>query len=136
MVSTWAQKAEENIELFSNSGKGAEAARMLEIAPANRILADREQAIILQIGRLMQSRFMNLKPVKGNIMTISGELPVLPVKEKVNKYQWVKDLLDNVELHQATIEAKTRSDFKEVAIAQGLGAIKKFKGELENLAVK
>ena len=136
MASTWAQKAEENIELFTNAGKGAEAARMLEITPANRILVDREQAIILQIGRLMQSRFMGLKYInRWGITVISPSVEIgIQEKEKVNKYQWIEEILNGVEEHQATIEARTRSDFKEVAIAQGIGLVNKVKGELGNLA--
>jgi len=138
VVSTWAQKAEENIELFTNAEKSGDAARMLEITPANRILINREQAVILQIGRLMQSRFMHVR--SGVHWGIEVSKPVVsdnPTSiSKANKYLWIKELLDNVELHQATLDAKTRSDFKEVAISQGIAAMKKIKGELNNLAVK
>jgi hypothetical protein len=136
MSDTWAAKAEENIELFTSTGKGAEAARMLEVSPANRIFIDTEQTIIMQIGRLMQGRFMNLKPAKGKAIIVPGQSPV-NIPEKINKYEWVKVVLDNVEYHQANIDGRTRSDFKEVAIAQGIGALKsKVKGEIENLMVK
>lgn len=132
MTQTWAQKAEENMELFSNVGRGAEAARLLEITETNRILCDRDQAIILQVGRIIQRRFMSLKSGGTQLTTPGSPAPAV----KTNRYQWVKDIFDNVEYHQATIDGKTRSDFKEVAIAQNMGMANKVKGELNNLMVK
>ena len=132
MTQTWAQKAEENIELFTNIGKGAEAALMLEITQTNRILCDRDQAIILQVGRIIQRRFMSLKP--RSLQLTNPDLP--PEKIKDNRYQWLKEIFDNVEYHQATIDGKTRSDFKEVAIAQNMGMANKVKGEINNMAVR
>jgi hypothetical protein len=132
MTQTWAQKAEENIELFTNIGKGAEAARLLEITQTNRILVDRDQAVILQVGRILQRRFMSLKP-RSLRLAVAG---VPADKEKINRYQWLKEIFDNVEYHQATIDGKTRSDFKEVAIAQNMGMANKLKGEVNNMAVR
>jgi hypothetical protein len=110
---TWIQQAEK-IYLFRNTGKGAEAARLLEISSTNRILIDRNQAIILMVGRLQTRRMVNLY--------------------KDGKYSHSDSILNDVEEHQLTMDGKSREQFMKVAIAQYQGGNQnKAKAEMENL---
>lgn len=136
-MDTWAQKAEENIELFSNATRGAEAGRMLEINSTNRIIVDDDQALIQQIGRFVTHRFVSLKnKYSGDTLPVMASSSIENIKKKDNGYDFLERLFDGVEQYQATRDGKTRSDFKEVAIAQGIGAMNQLKKEFSNLAVK
>jgi hypothetical protein len=110
---TWIQTAEK-ITLFRNQGRGAEAARLLEISPTNRIIIDRNQAIILMVNRVIQNRMTKLYP------------------DDKFKYTWITGILDGVEEHQLTIDGKSREQFMKVAIAQYQGQNAKQKGEMES----
>lgn len=111
---TWIQTAEK-ITLFKNQGRGAEAARLLEISPTNRILIDRNQAIILLIARLQARHFEKLYP-----------------DNKV-KWDFLTRILDDVEEHQLTMNGLSREQFMKTAIAQYQGEKNSGKKEMENL---
>jgi hypothetical protein len=97
---TWIQQQEKNI-LFRNQSRGADANRLLEIGRVNRTIIDRDQAILLMVGRVISRRMKSLYTDK-------------------NKYQWIDDICDLVESHQQTMSGETNSriQFMKVAIAQ------------------
>jgi hypothetical protein len=111
---TWIQTAEK-ITLFRNQGRGAEPARLLEISPTNRIIADTSQGIILMVGRYTSRYMSSLYP------------------DNKTKYSWIANGYDDVEEHQLTINGTSREQFMKVAIAQYQGANNKAQKEMENL---
>ena len=111
---TWIQTAEK-ITLFKNQGRGAEAARLLEISPTNRVLIDRTQAIILLVGRLQARRMTKLYP------------------DNKIKWDFQTQILDDVEEHQLTMNGLSREQFMKMGIAQYQSQNNKAKAEIENL---
>lgn len=113
---TWIEKAEQ-FSLFSNSGKGAEAARLLEISNTNRLIVDEDQAVILQLCRFIGGRLDSLYNDK--------------------RYDWWNESLVRVEEHQATMDGYTREQYIKVAIEQGRAAnAMKNKSDMEILQNK
>lgn len=110
----WIENAEKNMNFFRNIGKGAEAARLLEISPTNRILVDRDQAVLLMVVRLMAGRFGSYYP-------------------DTDQYKWINDEDDMIEEHQLTIEGKSRLQFMQTAIAQVQNTMNRVKHEAEVL---
>jgi hypothetical protein len=119
MAEDWLEKHEQAIDLFRTRGKGAEAARLLEIGSVNRTIISSRQAILCIAARtlsmVMRSRY-NEKSVG-------------------KKWLWPAQIADWVEEYQQTMQGETNSriQFSKVAIAQFQGIINKAKSELEKM---
>ncbi len=115
-VETWIEE-QENAIIFDESGNsgGAEASRLLEISPTNRIIVNSDQAKLLMVLRMAAMRFR-----KWYFDT--------------DKYKYIDDVANMIEEHQLTLEGESRFQFSRVAIAQYIARlITRGKRELESL---
>lgn len=121
----WLDNAESML-LFSPSGDGADATKLLEIGPVNRTIRDDDQAYNLMVLRMMAHYYKSLeKPRTDNDGNITGPVP----------FEWINQAADLVESYQQTMEGETNSrvQYMKVAMSQVKNILSEAKQHLGDL---